>query len=124
MSANTALIVDDQAGIRALLREFMAGLGISSEEAQNGHEALEMLEHLKPDIVLLDVKMPGISGVDTLREMRRRNISIPVVILTAYQDIDVHSAAGELGTVARLNKPFDLAELEVIIAECLGRTDL
>lgn len=126
MSAQTmkdkiALIVDDQAGIRTMLREFMSGLGLTCHEAADGGQALELLLNLRPDVVLLDVKMPGISGIETLREMRRRHLTMPVIILTAYQNTDVHSAGEDMARVGRLNKPFDLEDLKALLERLLTR---
>lgn len=115
MQGKVALIVDDQPGIRAMLREFMSGLGLTCHEAGDGWRALEMTPGLKPDVVLLDIKMPGISGIDTLREMRHRQLLMPVIILTAYQDTQVHAVGEGLGRVARLNKPFDLEDLTELL---------
>ncbi len=123
MTDRIALIVDDQPGIRALLREFMTGLGVTCYEAGDGSRALELLNQICPDVVLLDVKMPGISGTDTLREMRRRQMMMPVIILTAYQDTEVHSSGEEMGLVFRLNKPFDLEDLATLLSSFLRDGD-
>jgi len=108
------LIIDDQAGIRALLKEVFSVFGFDVMEAQNGYEGLEKLDK-RPDIILLDMKMPGLSGIETLRRLRLVNNSVPVILVTAYQELEMINEAERLGVTARLIKPFDLEELQRIV---------
>ncbi|MDP3487925.1 MAG: response regulator [Bacillota bacterium] len=114
MIGKKVLIVDDQAGIRALLREVFSVFGFEVIEAQNGYEGLERLER-RPDIILLDMKMPGLSGIETLRQLRIKNATVPVILVTAYQELEMVNEAERLGVTARLIKPFDLDELQCIV---------
>lgn len=114
MVGKKVLIIDDQAGIRALLREVFSVFGFEVLEAQTGIEGLEKLEK-RPDIILLDMKMPGLSGIDTLRRLRKINDTVPVILVTAYQELEMINEAERLGITARLIKPFDLDELQRIV---------
>lgn len=114
MIGKKVLIVDDQAGIRALLREVFSIFGFEVIEAQNGYEGLENLER-RPDIILLDMKMPGLSGIETLRQLRIKNATVPVILVTAYQDLEMINEAERLGINARLMKPFDLDDLQCTV---------
>ena len=106
------LIIDDQAGIRALFREVFGIFGCEVIEAVNGYEGAEVASECAPDIIFLDMKMPGLSGIETLRILRRdKAVDVPVVLVTAYQEADMISEAERLGVAARLVKPFDVEEL-------------
>ena len=118
------LVIDDQVGIRALLSEVFTVLGFAVIEAGNGNEGLDVMEKCKPDIILLDMKMPGLSGIETLRLIRARNHHIPIILVTAYQENDIMSEAELLGVSARLVKPFDIEELQRIVRRVCGINEL
>jgi len=118
------LVIDDQVGIRALLSEVFTVLGFEVIEAGNGNEGLDVMEKCKPDIILLDMKMPGLSGIETLRLIRARNHHIPIILVTAYQENDMMSEAELLGVSARLVKPFDIEELQRIVRRVCGINEL
>ncbi len=112
MTRKRVLIIDDQAGIRALFREIFGVFGCDVVEAGNGYEGLTVASECAPDIIFLDMKMPGLSGIETLRILRRdKEVGVPVVLVTAYQEADMISEAERLGVAARLVKPFDVEEL-------------
>lgn len=105
------LVVDDQAGIRALLAEALSVLGYQVQPAASGPEALACLDRTLPDLVLLDMNMPGMSGLETLRELRRSYQTLPVLMITADEtDASVNRAA-ELGISGWISKPFELEDL-------------
>lgn len=112
MAGKRVLIIDDQAGIRALFREVFSVFGCEVVEAGNGYEGVEVAVRRSPDIIFLDMKMPGLSGIETLRLLRRdKEFSVPVVLVTAYQEAEMMYEAERLGVAARLVKPFDVEEL-------------
>jgi two-component system, response regulator, stage 0 sporulation protein F len=102
------LVVDDQFGIRVLLKEVFENDGYETYEAANGRTALEILEKEKPDLVLLDLKIPGMNGIEILREMRSRNIQTEVFLMTAYGEIELIKEAKKLGAIEHFAKPFDI----------------
>lgn len=114
MLRKKVLVIDDQAGIRALMTEVFTALGIEVLEAKNGSEGLETMDRRQPDMILLDMKMPGLSGIETLRLIRAKNYAVPIILVTAYQENDIIVEAERLGVTARLVKPFDIEELKRI----------
>lgn len=116
MIGKKVLIIDDQAGIRALLNEVFSVFGFEVLEAGTGQDGIDVAEKRKPDIILLDMKMPGLSGIETLRILRKeKGIRTPVVLVTAYQELEMIHEAERLGIAHRLIKPFDIDELQKVV---------
>lgn len=111
------LIVDDQPGIRKLLCELFQEYIV--EEAQNGIEALVKVEKQQPDLILLDMKMPGINGLETLRLLREINPEIPVIMMTAFESEVVLPANCNLGPTYSIQKPFDLIEIKTLVEKTI-----
>lgn len=82
----TILVVDDEENIRWLYKEELEEEGYKITAAASGEEALEIIPALKPDLVVMDIKMPGISGVDTLIKIKEIDKNIPVILCSAYSD--------------------------------------
>ena len=78
------LVVDDQFGVRRLLVEAFQDDGHEVKTAENGEEALGVLRSFEPDVILLDMKMPGMNGIETLRQIRVLNCQVPVIMMTGY----------------------------------------
>ncbi len=113
------LVVDDQLGVRRLLYETFRENQHDVKMAANGMEALELAKTFNPDLILMDMKMPGMSGIETLRQMRAMNLMTQVILMTAYGDLHNMTQAEELGIIHYLTKPFDLFELRDKVAEIL-----
>ncbi len=109
------LIVDDQAGVRRLLCEAFSEQGFCVETASNGAEAIRKTSTMTPLLILLDIKMPGMSGLETLGELLRLNPEIQVVMMTAYGELDVMVEAKKRGVKHYINKPFDLDEVRYLV---------
>lgn len=105
------LIVDDQLGVRRLLFETFREEQHTVEMAANGMEAIELLKSFEPDLILLDMKMPGMNGIETLEKIRSMNRGVSVIMMTAYGDTHNMEQAKELGILYYMGKPFDLFEL-------------
>lgn len=105
------LIVDDQNGIRILLKEVFGGEGYQTFQAPNGKLALEIVRTEKPDLVLLDMKIPGMDGLEILKHIKNMNKKIKVIMMTAYGELDMMNEATELGALKHFTKPFDIDEL-------------
>ncbi|WIV19063.1 response regulator transcription factor [Paenibacillus polygoni] len=117
----TILIVDDDSHIRELLNHLLKKEGFTTAEASNGIEALEVLEKIKVDLVILDIMMPGMDGWDLCKELADDYNSIPLLMLTAKGEI-THKVRGfQLGTDDYLVKPFDPMELVVRVHALLKR---
>ncbi|MFZ5646402.1 MAG: response regulator [Bacillota bacterium] len=109
------LIVDDQHGVRRLLQEVFVEEGYRVRTASGGEDALKMISQDVPDLVLLDIKMPGMSGLETLGELRKTNAGLPVMMMTAYGDLEVVRQAKKLGVKHYIIKPFELSEVRHMV---------
>ena len=114
------LIVDDDAAQRSLLQSFLAGQGFDIVTAASGEEALLILAQQKADMVISDVRMPGISGLETLRKARENHFTLPILLVTAYADIRDAVGAMRDGAVNYLEKPIDFEELLSSIQQAIG----
>lgn len=113
------LIVDDQLGVRRLLYETFHEDKHEVVMAANGKDALKSLENFSPDLILMDMKMPGMNGIDTLRQIRSFNKVVSVIMMTAYGDAPSMEQARELGVLHYMSKPFDLFELRDHVRDIL-----
>ena len=118
----TILVVDDERNIVELARMYLRNEGFEIEAAYNGREALEKARALHPSLVLLDIMMPEVDGIEVMRTLRKES-DIPVVMLTARAD-DVDKVVGlELGADDYITKPFNPRELVARVKAVLRRTD-
>jgi two-component system response regulator (stage 0 sporulation protein F) len=113
------LIVDDQFGIRILLNEVFQKEGYNTFQAANGFQALEIVDKHSPDLVLLDMKIPGMDGIEILKRMKAVDQDIQVIIMTAYGELDMIQEAKELGAITHFAKPFDIDEIREAVKKHL-----
>ncbi|MEH7111064.1 response regulator [Neobacillus niacini] len=109
------LIVDDQFGIRILLNEVFSKEGYQTFQAANGIQALEIVTKHDPDLVLLDMKIPGMDGIEILKRMKVINPDIRVIIMTAYGELDMIQEAKNLGAITHFAKPFDIDDIRAAV---------
>ena len=116
------LVVEDQADIQLTLRLALEVDGYEVVAAENAADALAALEQATPDLMLLDVTLPRVSGWDLLASIRRdeRFGALPIIILSALPGDQVRRRAAELGATDHLEKPFDVRTLERIVERALG----
>jgi len=117
----TILVVDDEPQIRRVLRATLAAQGYVIAEAKTGEEALDVLQKLKPDLILLDVNMPGMGGIEACREIRRR-YTFPILMLTVRNAERDKVLALDAGADDYVVKPFGIDELLARIRANLRRT--
>ena len=117
------LVVDDEVSQRQLLGGFLESLEIHVDQAGSAEDALESIRGSVPDMVLLDVRLPGMSGIDALPEIRKISADLPVLLITAYADLHQAVAAMKIGADDYLAKPLDLDELEIVIFDSIGRPE-
>lgn len=115
MEGKKILIVDDQYGIRILLQEVLGKEGYTIFQAPNGVEALEIVRREKPNLVLLDMKIPGMDGLEILRRIRNIEPDTKVIMMTAYGELDLIKEATALGAITHFTKPFDIDELRMAV---------
>ena len=105
------LVVDDDARLREYIHANLELAGYAVAEAQNAQEALAAMEHQAPDLVLLDLVMPGVDGWQLLRQLQERHGSIPVIMFSGKADERAAAEAAERGARGFVGKPFDPDEL-------------
>ena len=121
---NRILLVDDDPLNLDLLAQELADLGHTTFQAGSGSEALEKIAGCHPDLILLDYQMPGMNGVEVLREIRKANQEVPVVMITAYGTIERAVEAMKAGADDFITKPFDPDHLALVVSKALERVRL
>ena len=119
---SSILIVDDQAGIRLLLNEVFQKEGLTTYTASNGLEGLQIFQEKQLDCILLDIKMPGMDGIEILKTIRKTNEYIPVYMMTAYGEQDLIDAANKLNVVKFFTKPFNIFEVRDSVLNLLSKS--
>ena len=110
------LVVDDEIAICNLLRKFLDLKGYEVYTASNGKTAIAKVKEIRPHIVLLDIMMPGMDGIETLKEIKRLDPRVGVIMITAIADNELGLRTLELGASDYICKPLDLAYLEDLLA--------
>jgi len=108
--ARRMLIVDDERDICELLAEFFESKGFTVTRAFSGEEALEQLEHGTIDVVLLDILLPGLSGIEVLRYTKERQPGARVIMVSALDYPDLRTKAQQYGAIAYITKPFSFSD--------------
>jgi DNA-binding response OmpR family regulator len=123
--AARVLVIDDEGPIRLLCRVNLEAAGMVVDEAENGATGIEAARKERPDVILLDVMMPGMDGWDVFGELvkEERTATIPVVFLTARAELRDQARGLELGGVDYVTKPFDPLELAPLIDDLLERIE-
>ncbi len=116
------LVIDDEATIRMSLVEALAADGYEVEDAETGEEALARCHGDQFDLLVTDLKLPGISGLEVLEALRNQNRDLPVILMTAYGEVDTAVAAMRLGAYDYITKPFKLAEIRKQVRGALRAT--
>lgn len=109
------LIVDDEVEVANFLCDFLKRLGLDSEKAINGQDAIATFNRINPDWVLLDMKMPDMDGLEVLKKMKAANANIKAIMITGKDDELTENEARSLGARDYLVKPIDMAELRTKI---------
>jgi DNA-binding NtrC family response regulator len=117
------LIVDDDRDISQMLSALMQKRGFASLVAHDGETALQMVPVEKPDILLVDFKMPGINGMEVLKRVKEMDPQVPVVLITAYAEIPASVAAMRAGAFDYLAKPFDHSEVIQVVRVALAERE-
>ncbi|HEY3315892.1 MAG TPA: response regulator [Bacillota bacterium] len=114
------LILDDQPAVRLLLRTITESLGHRATEAGNAEQAFDLVERNPPDLILVDLNLPGASGLDFVRRLRDNGFACRVIILSASDRLPDEHLRATLGLWDCLVKPFDVGVLKSRLIEALG----
>lgn len=126
MGFNTVLVVDDNYGIRRLMYEFLTQEGYIVKLASDGQMALQMIAEEKPKLILLDLRMPGLGGMQTITKLRELDLydDLIIVMMSAYFDAKDLKKAVQEGFIKHfIIKPFDLLEIRVLIHKLISDID-
>ena len=121
---NTILVVDDDKGHRTMLKTLLSGWGYSVAEADDGSIAIEMARENPFDLVLMDIRMVKVSGLEALAKIKAINPSIPIIIMTAYSSVETAVEALKKGAYDYLTKPLDFDELHLTMERAMDHTHL
>src|SRR5262245_26152948 len=122
MAAKKILVVDDEPEVRQLMEQFLTDKGFDVRVAENGRQGLAALDSFAPDVVLLDMHMPELDGIETLKLLAARSAPPPVIMVTVNDDVQTTSRLLQLGAADYVPKPFDLDYLEQAINIQLSAT--
>ena len=120
MTQNRVLIVDDERGVRESMKMLLKN-SYNIDMASSGTEAIARLSDIQPDVVLLDLRMPDMSGIEVLQEIKLRDPNVEVILVTAYATIETARKALRLGAFDYLTKPFNPDELANIVSRGMER---
>lgn len=121
MMNRSVLIVDDEKNIRLTLSIALEPLGLETDDAVNGEEALQKLREREYGLILLDLRMPGMDGMEVLRLVRETRPDIRVIIITAHGAVESAVEAMKLGAVDFIQKPFAPSEIRELVTAVLDR---
>ncbi len=121
---NTVLVVDDDLAHRTMLRTLMSGWGYEVSEAADGEAAIEAVHRTPFDLVLMDIRMIRVSGLEALEEIKRFNPAIPIIIMTAYASVETAVEALKKGAYDYLTKPLDFDELRLAMNRAMEHSRL
>ncbi|MCA9193894.1 MAG: sigma-54-dependent Fis family transcriptional regulator [Planctomycetales bacterium] len=118
------MVVDDEVDQRRLIGGYFANFGFQIVESESAEDMLSQLEQIQPSMILLDVRLPKMSGIDALPMLREIQPTIPILLITAYADLRQAVAAGRSGANDYLSKPIDLDELRTAVFDALNLADI
>jgi len=115
MCVNKILIVDDEEHIRSLLDSYLSKQGFETYQAKDGNEAAEMVAQQKPDLIFLDIQLPGMNGVEILKMVKKLNPDIAVIMISGNATEDTAKQTLEIGAFDYIKKPVDLDKVSEVI---------
>ncbi len=115
------LILEDEAGFQLLLTEILTRAGYQVVSARSGLEALKLVSNQKVDLLMIDNRMPGMTGLEFLKLLRAADDWSPVIVMTAYADIPVVVESMRMGALDFLVKPFDIETVVPLVERCLHK---
>ena len=114
------LVLEDDYSYRSSIKEYLLSLEYEIDDFENGDEALEAIFDNKYDLLLMDIIVPGKTGYEILKEVRKNEIEVPIILVTSLTDVDDLSVGYELGCNDYIRKPFSLKELKYRITQAIN----
>ena len=124
MEQKPILVVDDEKNIRLTVSQSLKSLEVPTDTAENGEEALEKVEETDYGLILLDLRLPGMHGMEVLEKVSEIRPDIKVIIITAYGSVESAVKAMKQGAVDYIQKPFSPDEIRDLVSKVLGREEL
>jgi DNA-binding response OmpR family regulator len=121
VSRATILVVDDEIDILEMIEVGLAAQGYGLVLANSGEDALAAFDTQRADLVICDIKMPGLDGITTIRRLREQDPQLPAIVLTGYLSPHTIDECNELGAVQLIRKPFVFSELSTLVETSLRR---
>jgi two-component system response regulator AtoC len=118
------LIVDDDESIRRLLSVVLSREGYQTSTADDGNQAVSAFNEVAPDIVLMDIRMPGLSGIEAMQQMHAIRPSVTIILMTAFAELETAIQAIKLGVFDYVVKPFDLTEIKLLVERAWQMRDM
>ena len=112
------LVVDDEKVIRGFLRDFLFDQGYETDLATDGKEALDKMKRLNYDLVITDIKMPNVDGIELLKKVKRKNSNTEVIIITGYPSLETEKECRKFGA-GYLIKPFQINQIKLLVTRTL-----
>jgi two-component system response regulator HydG len=113
------LVVDDESAHRQMIKAVLTTEGYEIREAADGNQAVKAVEEKYHDLILMDIRMPGLSGIEALQKIKDLSPGIPIIIMTAYASVNTAIDALKSGAYDYLTKPLDIEELKILVAKAL-----
>lgn len=114
------LVIDDERPIRETLEMFLREKGYEVVTSEDGERGLEAFQRERPEIVILDIRLPGMDGLEVLRRIKETGEGAHVIMITAYHDADITQQAMKLGAYRYIRKPLDADEFEGVIEKAVN----
>jgi CheY-like chemotaxis protein len=119
MARGSILVIDDEADILEMIELGLSGEGYAVQLANGGTHALSLIAERPPDLVICDIKMPGLDGIATISRLREVDPSLPAIVLTGYLSPHTLEECDKLGRIQVLRKPFVFRELSTLVETSL-----
>lgn len=121
---NRILLVDDEETIRYVLKEALVSEGYKVEVARDAFQAMERFKMSPYDLIITDIKMHGMDGIQLIREIKRSGSDLKIVIITAYGSLETIKEAAKLGVAEIISKPFKIREIKDVIVRMLNNPSI
>lgn len=121
MDTKRILIVDDEANMCSIIQDILNDEGYEVMVAENGNEALQVVQRVPPDLIITDINMPCMGGLELLRVVKSHYPAVQFIIMTAFGELETYLNAMNNGAFDYITKPLNIEMLKIMVAKVLGR---